>query len=85
MRQPTVRRTGRSECRLDELLGRSFAVLGRKQSDLRLNAESRSLLAGEAGYLGTLHDLWSHRVPAPACIRDLGATAHFPAGPLAGC
>ena len=44
LRQPTVRRPDGSECRLDELLGRGFAVVGRKQSDLRLGAEARGVL-----------------------------------------
>ena len=42
LRQPTLRRAGGAECRLDELLGRSFAVVGRKQSDLR--PEARAVL-----------------------------------------
>jgi 3-(3-hydroxy-phenyl)propionate hydroxylase len=44
LRQPTLRRPGDVECRLDELLGRSFSVVGRKQSDLRLGAEAKAVL-----------------------------------------
>ena len=44
MRQPTVRDTEGFETRLDERIGHSFAVVGRKHSDLRLSAESRALL-----------------------------------------
>jgi 3-(3-hydroxy-phenyl)propionate hydroxylase len=44
LRQPTVRRSDGSECRLDELLGRGFAIVGRKESDLRLGAEAHSVL-----------------------------------------
>jgi 3-(3-hydroxy-phenyl)propionate hydroxylase len=44
LRQPTVRRGHGGPCRLDELLGPGFAVVARKQSDLRLGAEARALL-----------------------------------------
>jgi 3-(3-hydroxy-phenyl)propionate hydroxylase len=44
LRQPTVRRKDGVECRLDELLGRGFAVVGRKQSDLRLGPEASAIL-----------------------------------------
>jgi hypothetical protein len=39
-----VRRKDGVECRLDELLGRGFAVVGRKQSDLRLGPEASAIL-----------------------------------------
>jgi hypothetical protein len=39
------RREGGEPLRLDELLGRGFAVLGRKPADLRLGAEAASVLA----------------------------------------
>ncbi len=42
--QPTIRQPSGAECRLDELLGRGFAVIGRKQSDLRLGPDPRSVL-----------------------------------------
>jgi 3-(3-hydroxy-phenyl)propionate hydroxylase len=44
LRQPTVRRPDGSECRLDELLGGGFAIVGRKESDLLLGADARSVL-----------------------------------------
>jgi hypothetical protein len=44
LRQPTVRTPDGVECRLDELLGRGFAVVGRKQSDLRLGAEASAVV-----------------------------------------
>jgi len=43
LRQATIRRGG-APCRLDELLGSGFAVLGRKQADLRLGPEATSIL-----------------------------------------
>jgi len=42
--QPTVCGSDGRECLLDELLGRGFAVIGRKESDLQLGAEARDLL-----------------------------------------
>jgi 3-(3-hydroxy-phenyl)propionate hydroxylase len=44
LRQPTVRRPDGEVCRLDALLGRSFAVVGRKESDLRLGAKAQRVL-----------------------------------------
>ncbi len=44
LRQPTVRRPDGSECRLDDLLGRGFAVVGRKQSDLRMDRDGEAIL-----------------------------------------
>jgi 3-(3-hydroxy-phenyl)propionate hydroxylase len=44
LRQPTVRSPDTDECLLDELLGSSFAVVGRKEADLRMGAEARSVL-----------------------------------------
>ena len=44
LRQPTVRGPGGAACRLDELLGRGFAVVGRRESDLALGAESLAIL-----------------------------------------
>jgi 3-(3-hydroxy-phenyl)propionate hydroxylase len=43
LRQPTVRRTGEEDQKLDELLGRGFAVVGRKESDLQLGPEARGV------------------------------------------
>ncbi len=48
-RQPTIRQENGVECRLDELLGRGFAVIGRKQSDLRMGAQARAVLQRLAG------------------------------------
>ncbi len=44
LRQPTVRTGDGTRCRLDDLLGKGFAVIGRKESDLQLGAEARSVL-----------------------------------------
>jgi len=44
LRQPSVRRPGGQPFRLDELFGRGFAAVARKQSDLRLGAEAESVL-----------------------------------------
>jgi hypothetical protein len=44
LRQPTVRRPDGRECRLDDLLGRGFAVVSRKQSDLRMGSEGDAIL-----------------------------------------
>ncbi len=57
LRQPTVRKPDGSECRLDELLGASFAVVGRKPSDLRLGAEASSVLERLGGRAASLEDL----------------------------
>jgi 2-polyprenyl-6-methoxyphenol hydroxylase-like FAD-dependent oxidoreductase len=42
--QPTVRRENGAEFKLDEMFGRGFAVVGRKESDLRLGPEARAVL-----------------------------------------
>ena len=42
--QPTIRGHDGAECKLDELLGPGFAVVGRKESDLRLGREARAVL-----------------------------------------
>ena len=44
LRQPTVRTPDGSECRLDELLGRSFAVVARSEAGLDLSRASRAFL-----------------------------------------
>jgi 3-(3-hydroxy-phenyl)propionate hydroxylase len=44
LRQPTVRPPAGEPRRLDELLGRGFAVVGRKEDDLRPGAEARDVL-----------------------------------------
>ena len=42
--QPTIRRRNGGECRLDELVGRGFAVVGRKPGDLRLGPEAEKVM-----------------------------------------
>ena len=44
LRQPTVRTPQGESCRLDALLGPGFAVIGRKQRDLRIGPEARAML-----------------------------------------
>ena len=57
LRQPTVRRPDGTECRLDELFGRGFAVVGRKESDLQLGPEARAVLERLGGRSVSLADL----------------------------
>ncbi len=57
LRQPMVRRNHGAECRLDELLGRGFAVVGRKESDLRLGAEASVALQRLGGRALSLEGL----------------------------
>jgi 3-(3-hydroxy-phenyl)propionate hydroxylase len=57
LRQPTVRRKDGAECRLDELLGRSFAVVARKQADLRLGSEASAVLQRLGGRAVSLEGL----------------------------
>jgi len=57
LRQPTVRDAAGSECRLDELLGRGFAVVGRKQSDLRLGDPANAVLERLGGRCLCLEEL----------------------------
>jgi 3-(3-hydroxy-phenyl)propionate hydroxylase len=75
LRQPTVRGADGVECRLDELLGRSFAVVARKQSDLRLGSEARAILRRLGGRVVSLEGLevtlgeWDHLFDAhPAVV-----------------
>jgi 3-(3-hydroxy-phenyl)propionate hydroxylase len=44
LRQPHVRRTNGAPHRLDEFLGSGFAVVGRKQSDLRMGRKASAVL-----------------------------------------
>jgi hypothetical protein len=44
LRQPMVREAGGAPCRLDERLGRGFAVVGRRPGDLALGAEAQRVL-----------------------------------------
>jgi 3-(3-hydroxy-phenyl)propionate hydroxylase/flavoprotein hydroxylase len=57
LRQPTVRRPDGSECRLDELLGPGFALVGRKESDLQLGPEARAILRRIGGRTLSLEGL----------------------------
>ena len=50
LRQPTVRRREEGKAlRLDDWLGRGFALIGRKEGDLRLGAEAAAILARLGG------------------------------------
>jgi 3-(3-hydroxy-phenyl)propionate hydroxylase len=53
LRQPTLRRGGET-LRLDALLGRGFAVLGREAKDVRLGAEAAAVLERLGGRTATL-------------------------------
>ena len=44
LRQPTVRGADGIACRVDELIGPGFGVIGRKESDLQMGAEARAVL-----------------------------------------
>ena len=44
LRQPTVRGPDGAVCRLDELFGRGFAIVARKEGDLRVGPEGRGVL-----------------------------------------
>jgi 3-(3-hydroxy-phenyl)propionate hydroxylase len=57
LRQPTVRRPGGPPCRLDDLLGPGFAVVGRKHADLRLGGDAAALLRRLGGRAVSLEDL----------------------------
>jgi 3-(3-hydroxy-phenyl)propionate hydroxylase len=57
LRQPTLRRPGGAAQRLDELLGRSFAVVGRKQSELRLGSNAAKILERLGGRAVSLEGL----------------------------
>ena len=57
LHQPTIRQTDGAECRLDELLGSGFAVVGRKQSDLRLGPEAGAVLRRLEGRAVSLEGL----------------------------
>jgi hypothetical protein len=57
LRQPNVRRPDGAGCRLDELLGRGFAVVGRKPGDLRLGADGRAVLERLGGRAVSLDGL----------------------------
>jgi 3-(3-hydroxy-phenyl)propionate hydroxylase len=56
-RQPTVRCSDGVECRLDELLGRGFAIVGRKESELRLGRRASAILEQLGGKVVSLEEL----------------------------
>ena len=57
LRQPTVRRAGGDACRLDELLGPGFAVIGRTPGDLQMGAEAAAILERLGGRTLSLEGL----------------------------
>jgi 3-(3-hydroxy-phenyl)propionate hydroxylase len=57
LRQPSIRQRDGVECRLDELLGRGFVVVGRKEGDLRLGAEAHAVLQQLGGRAVSLESL----------------------------
>lgn len=57
LRQPTVRRPDGQVCRLDALLGRGFALVGRKESDVRLGASALRVLERLGGRTASLEGL----------------------------
>jgi 3-(3-hydroxy-phenyl)propionate hydroxylase len=57
LRQPTVRRADGVACRFDDLLGRGFAIVGRKPSDLRRGAEAEAVLRRLDARSASLDDL----------------------------
>ncbi len=57
LRQPTVRRPDGRMCRLDDLVGRGFAVIGRKESDLQLGPAAAHLLERLGARTLALEDL----------------------------
>ena len=57
LRQPTVRKGDGACCRIDEIFGPSFAVVGRKPSDLRMGAEASAVLERLGGRAVSLEGL----------------------------
>jgi 3-(3-hydroxy-phenyl)propionate hydroxylase len=57
LRQPTLRRADGVACRLDELLGTGFAVVGRKPGDLALGEQAAGILGRLGGRSLALDDL----------------------------
>jgi 3-(3-hydroxy-phenyl)propionate hydroxylase len=57
LRQPTIRQADGGECLLDELYGGGFAVVGRKQSDLRLGSAAAAVLERVGGRTLSLEGL----------------------------
>lgn len=44
LRQPTVRTENAGRCRIDDLFGPGFAVIGRQPSDLKMGVEASAIL-----------------------------------------
>ena len=57
LRQPTVREGDAAACRIDEIFGASFAVVGRKASDLEMGDAARAVLECLAGRAVSLEGL----------------------------
>jgi 3-(3-hydroxy-phenyl)propionate hydroxylase len=57
LRQPTVRCADGVECRLDDLLGRGFAIVGREESDLRMGPKASAILEKLGGKVVSLEGL----------------------------
>ena len=57
LRQPTVRRADGVECRLDELIGPGFAVVGRTPGDLHVGPEAGAILERLGGRVVSLEGL----------------------------
>lgn len=57
LHQPTVRTPDGATCRLDELLGRAFAVVGRAKRDIELGPEAAEILRRLDGRRVALEDL----------------------------
>ena len=57
LRQPTVRSADGVESRLDDRLGRGFAIVGREDSDLRLGPEASAILEKPGGRVVSLEGM----------------------------
>ena len=57
LRQPTVRDTNGVTCRVDEIFGPSFAVIGRTEADLEMSPEARGILDQIGGRTVSLEGL----------------------------
>ncbi len=57
LRQPTVREGVASACRIDELFGPSFAVIGRKASDLEMGEDASAVVERLGGRVVSLEGL----------------------------
>jgi len=57
LRQPTVRDRDGDICRVDEIFGPSFSVIGRTQDDLKMGTEARAILDRLGGRVVSLEGL----------------------------